>query len=503
MLHEHTNNIICLLVRATPKMIMLLEILDSTKTSLIFKFSKQLNQEETTDNILIVDMINLLLCLLNSEISWNSITNDFKEKNIMSPSSIRRFISNLDESPELKNFLSFFCMYNSKIFSARLLSLENFLNDIKKLTEKENLSIETILEYINVKYSPKEIKSDDDRYQLTLFHPLLLANNIDTLKFYNKLPKFKNTHNTRETAYDWIKNQTNNEIHLSIFKKLLFDTSYNTSNLQFLNLLSFDELLEYLKLKAEYENSCTKYKFTFMEDCLVFAYLKTLQNHTNISKCNACGKHFISTNGAKVCSDNCRNTIRIKNQESRNKTVVYEESNNAINHLHNKIINYSRKADNNYNKQSHRTIILSGFKLTYDYYCYIRKVVNYAIQNNIDNIENDDTFINHYKNWLIKISNISCDLDNTPYKENVRYIKFSKTNFEEKECSDLFDNEIFMLYSKYKLNKKNEIIKKKSSQKTDDLCTLKEKLSKLLASENQSQLETDIIKYTIHFILRL
>lgn len=486
-----------------PVKIMLLEILDNTKDSLIFKFSKPLNQKETNDNILIVDMINLFLTLLNSDISWYSITNEFKEKNIVSPLSLKLFISNLKISPELKEFLSFFCMYNSKIFSARLLALEVLLNDIKTITEKESLSNETILEYLNVRYSPQEIKSDDDRYHLTLFHPLLAANNIDTLKFYNKLPKFNNTQNTRESAFEWIKTQTNNEIHLNIFKKLLFDTSYNTANSRFFNLLEIDELLEYLQLKAEYENLCTKYKFAFMEETLIFAYLKILQNNTNIKKCNACKNYFISTNGSKVCSIKCRNTVRIKNQESRNQTLAYEESNKALNRLHNTITNYSRKADSNYPKQPHRNEILTGFKLTYDYYCYIRKVVNYAIQKNIDNVEKDVNFINHYQNWLSIISNQTCDLDNTTSKENVKYIKFSKTGFEESDCSDLLNNEIFMLYSKYKTNKKNKIIEKKPSQKASDLFALKEKLSKLLDSKNKNQLDSDIIKYTIHFILKL
>ncbi len=457
---------------------MLLEIVESTKEKLIVELSLGPSMViGEPEKKLQVNMINVFLGLLNSNISWNSVTEQIIKQDILAPSKVNDFISILKLKKEAKEFLQFFCFHHAKIYTPHLLKMELLLSDVKDIAQKNSVNNEIVLEYINIKYSPREIKSDDDNFRLRPFQPLLMANDIDSEEFYEMMRNGYKKKINRDNVLEWLKPQINNKIHLTLFEKILSFQFAAISGAEFLKSLPLDELLEYLKLKLEYENSCTKYRFSFLDEVLVLSYIELLKNHTSIKRCGFCGKYFISIYGAKACSKECKNDIIEANKERRKNNATYLKSTKAIKSVRDKVTYYEgicKDAQPDSEEYHHRQNILSGYKYTYHYYCWVCTKVNDAILNNTDNILNDKEFITNFENWLNIISTETCDLDRTPSLGDVKYYKFSRDGFEPKSCLSLLAYEEFTLDINQKFSKEGELVKKKDSEKRADRKKLEE-----------------------------
>lgn len=447
---------------------MLFEIIESTKNKLVVElYMERSLRRGNQEKRMRFDMVKIFLDLLNYKKGCGLIAQQIENQNLVSATQIKEFIDSLKIKKETKKFLKFFCFLNGKVYAPHLRKTEYLLSDVKLMIDKIDITTEIMVECMNIKYSPRRVKSTEDKHNLIPIQPILFANNIDTEYLNELVSRIFEGRTNRAKIFEWLMPQIENEIQRDIIGKLYLSTFSNLSE-NYLYTLSFEELLEYLVLKAKYENNCTKYKVAFMDEVLVLAFQELLHNNISIKKCESCKKYFISQFGTKCCSPKCKEEIKKANEKIRNNNDIYVECNNATKKVRDRVTYYEGKCEDlpkDCSEYIHRTQICSAFKFVYHYYCWVANKIKEAALNNIDGILNDMVFKENLYQWLEMISSQICDLDNTNSTDDIVFYKFSREHFSKEKFNVLLSNKFFIREVNYIFTEQCLLEKKKTSQK--------------------------------------
>jgi hypothetical protein len=338
----------------------------------------------------------------------------------------------------------------------------SFTNEIKQLLSIEKITNEEIIQYIEFKYKTKDNLAHNENYLLNFYNPLLfIYNDIDNKKYRKLLSKKLETNNSIELL-EWIKPFVISKLHFTLFKKLINNLTRMSTKTDLANILNAEELIEYIRLKREYEEKCTKYKIPDLDETFIWAFVKLLNNGTIIKKCNRsqCGKFFIAkNNNAKACSDKCKKRNIEANKTKRKEDEYISKAEEATKKLQHRLDGYNTAKEPTEN----RKYALINFRVIYYYYLYVCKKVKKALRENTDNIREDEAFLKNFVDWLNKIADQKCDfkkmelMDNIQRIENVgtmKYYKFSKYSYETDGSKNLWTKKEFFITIKKKLKSK-------------------------------------------------
>ncbi len=405
---------------------MLVRITDESKTKLIFEITTANSEDSYKANKFKIDILDVLLELYNSDISWN------KFYSAHSRHTPYETINNSNLEAETKRIFNLFIKIESSQGLSLLYETFNHLSAIYKnlqdITGYKDINETNVIDYFEYKYLQDKDKAMNDTRVLTLCNPILYSYKINPEEF---LKRFWKEHHDFKYEYPelkkWLQLQINNKEHYNLLEKIIPYIIFSTSEYMepnAANIYSMREYLEYQKLACVYKANCKKFSVHSLSEVFAIAIVQLYKNGAIIKKCDGCNKFFIPQNqNAKSCSEECIDIVKKRNSKKRNTYPCCEKSTRTIKTLQTRLETYGK------NKNCNDDVYYALHNII-EYYRDVSNIVRKAIRENTKDVQHDEMFLDNFNKWCDEIILETPEVNKIKNEDDITYYELLPNSYK-------------------------------------------------------------------------